>query len=304
MGWPEHLPKPNLFLIGGAKCGTTTLATYLASQREICWSVPKEPWFFCQRDMAERCAPLKTMEWYARCFSHWRGEEVLGEGSVSYYVSRYAIEEILYFNENARFILILRDPLDMFVSLHRQMLYNKQESVISFERAWILQEKRRYGVGIPSKCENINFLMYREWVDWTKIIKRLFASAKRDRILLLFFDDVVEHPEKVEEKLRAFLGVDLESGLGKIHENARGDPKAWSVRLDDGLAFLQRYGLRFLGHMRRYLPVDSKNKEKVPERRLRVIAEDLRESLMELAGMMGDPRPRQWARRCAEIARG
>ena len=138
MDWPARLPRVNLFLIGGAKCGTTTFATYLARQREICWSTPKEPWFFCQRDMAARRAPLKPMEWYARCFSHWNDEAVLAEGSISYCVSRYAIEEILHFNKDTRFILILRDPLDMFVSLHRQMLYNKQESENLFEKAWIL----------------------------------------------------------------------------------------------------------------------------------------------------------------------
>lgn len=54
---------------------------------------------------------------------------------------------------------------------------------------------------------------------------------------------------------------------------------------------------------RRYLPMGSKRKEKVAEKRLRVIAEDLRESLMELTSELEDPQPRKWAHRCAKIAR-
>lgn len=76
-----------------------------------------------------------------------------------------------------------------------------------------------------------------------KIIKQLRASVRGDWLLLLFFDDIVENSDNVEKKLRSFLGVDLESGLREIHENARGNPKAWSERLDDGLAFLQRHGV-------------------------------------------------------------
>ena len=34
--------KPNLFVIGAPKCGTTSLCHYLESHNEICFSEPKE----------------------------------------------------------------------------------------------------------------------------------------------------------------------------------------------------------------------------------------------------------------------
>jgi len=38
--------KPNLFIVGSPKCGTTSLVNYLTSHNDIFFSIPKEPHFF------------------------------------------------------------------------------------------------------------------------------------------------------------------------------------------------------------------------------------------------------------------
>ena len=38
--------KPNFFIIGAPKCGTTSLSVYLSEHREIVMSHPKEPHYF------------------------------------------------------------------------------------------------------------------------------------------------------------------------------------------------------------------------------------------------------------------
>ncbi|MGM0442275.1 MAG: sulfotransferase [Elusimicrobiota bacterium] len=40
--------KPNLFIVGAPKCGTTFLHTYLDKHPSIYMSTPKEPRFFCK----------------------------------------------------------------------------------------------------------------------------------------------------------------------------------------------------------------------------------------------------------------
>ena len=50
--------KPNLFLIGAPKCGTTSLASYLSDHPQIFVSDPKEPHFF-NTDSENR----KTWNW-------------------------------------------------------------------------------------------------------------------------------------------------------------------------------------------------------------------------------------------------
>ena len=36
----------NLYLIGAPKCGTTTVAGWLGSHRDVYWSTPKEPYYW------------------------------------------------------------------------------------------------------------------------------------------------------------------------------------------------------------------------------------------------------------------
>ena len=38
--------KPNFFIIGAPKCGTTSLSVYLSEHQEIVMSHPKEPHYF------------------------------------------------------------------------------------------------------------------------------------------------------------------------------------------------------------------------------------------------------------------
>ena len=38
--------KPNFFIVGAPRCGTTALLTYLRSHPEIFMSIPKEPHYF------------------------------------------------------------------------------------------------------------------------------------------------------------------------------------------------------------------------------------------------------------------
>lgn len=258
MSWPKALPKPNLFLIGGAKCATTTLAYYLAQQKSVCWSIPKEPWFFCQEDLRDLRQPLtKGWDWYAQCFSHWHGEEWLGDASVSYLYSRVAVQRIMEFNPKAKFLIILRNPMEVAVSLHRQMLYNRQESVVLFERAWELQHLRKQGREIPKKCANPKFLFYFDWCDWATQLARLWSVVDRKQVLVLFFDELIRDPNGVEKKISGFLGMDLLPGLGKAHENRRGDPYAWSVGLDN---LLSRLPMHFVQYLRTLLPLDRRIK--------------------------------------------
>ena len=46
----EELPNM-VFIVGGPRCGTTTLSSWLNQQPEICFPFVKEPHFFAQYDL-------------------------------------------------------------------------------------------------------------------------------------------------------------------------------------------------------------------------------------------------------------
>ena len=204
--------KPNLFLIGGAKCGTTSMASYLAGHPQIFWSDPKELWYFCRPDFPHKSEDQVTLDGYLEHFSGSdSSHRYLAEGSVSYLYAEGAVQRIVEFNPMAKFIVMLRNPLEAVVSLHRQMLLNMQESEADFEKAWHLQAQRSLGKNLPMKCENPKYLMYRDWCLWGEQLQRVYRVAGPERVCVLLFDDFKRNPSGEYERVLSFLGLESDS---------------------------------------------------------------------------------------------
>ena len=104
---------PNLIVIGGLKCGTTSLHHYLNLHPQIAMSRPKELNFF----VAELNWELGP-EWYASHFE--RDAEIRGETSPHYTnLPRFEgvaerMRELL--GDGARLIYMVRDPIERMLS--------------------------------------------------------------------------------------------------------------------------------------------------------------------------------------------
>ena len=103
---------PNLVVIGGLKCGTTSLHHYLNLHPEVTMSRPKELNFF----VAELNWPLGA-EWYASHFDPVA--PVRGESS-PHYTNRPRFEGVAErmqgLLDGARLIYVVRDPIDRMLS--------------------------------------------------------------------------------------------------------------------------------------------------------------------------------------------
>lgn len=199
---------PDFFLVGAPRCGTTALSRYLAANPQVCFSRPKEPHYFAL--LAPDAAPedLETA-YLARYFAHHHaGHRVIGEGSVSYLYSPHAIERILQVNPDARFIAILRNPLEMLPSYHLRMLFILCEDVEDFAAAWRLQDARARGERVPRHCIDARLLLYREVARYGVQIERLYRAAGRDQCHVIVFDDLARDPAAVYRDVLKFIGVD------------------------------------------------------------------------------------------------
>jgi hypothetical protein len=205
---PERFP--DFFLIGAPRCGTTALSSYLADNPQVCFSRPKEPHYFSLFAPPASRNDLETA-YLARYFSHYRqSHKTIGEGSVSYLYSPDALRRILSLNPEARFIAILRNPLDMLPSYHLRMRFTFMEDVEDFATAWGLQETRARGERIPKHCLDHHLLLYREVAAFGLQIERLYQLAGRDRSLVLLFDDLVRDPLIEYKRVLKFIGVEYD----------------------------------------------------------------------------------------------
>lgn len=125
--------KPDFFIAGAPKCGTTSLAQWLATNPRICMSRPKEPNYF----RTEIHSRITSLEEYEACFAHALPEHVsIGEASPHTMYSRRTIENILAYQPDAKFIVCLRNPIEMVVSLHNRTVFNEYQTNFYFLNAW------------------------------------------------------------------------------------------------------------------------------------------------------------------------
>ncbi len=207
--------RPDFFIIGAPRCGTTALSAYLSEHPNICFSRPKESQFFATDMPAIRY--VSTLDEYLRkCFGHCRDcttEMMLGEGSVWYLYSSVAVENILQFNPTAKIVIMLRNPIDMLPSLHVKYLESLTEDEPSFERAWRLQDARLRGIHVPRYCRDVRLLAYRDVGQLGRQLKRVFGIVPASQRHIIVFDDFIRETKRIYEEVLSFLGLETDGRL-------------------------------------------------------------------------------------------
>jgi len=214
--------KPNFFIVGAPKCGTTALYEYLRPHPNIFMSPIKEPHFFA-RDLGSY-PRIKTREEYRRLFAGSRPEHLrVGEASVYYLRSTVALANIRDFNPDARIIAMFRNPIEMVHALHSQLLYVAEENVPDFETAWRLQERRAHGLDLPPRSRGSFLLQYAEFGRFGSQVERLLSAFPRSQAKLILYDDFRASPQQVYDEVITFLDLphDNRTEFPRINENKR-----------------------------------------------------------------------------------
>jgi len=198
--------KPNFFIVGAPKSGTTSLHNYLSQHPDVFMSVRKEPCFLAP-DFSCPAYP-KTEEEYLRCFRGYKGETRVGESTTSYLYSKMAARTIHEFAPDAKIIAMLRNPVDMVASLHAQRLKMGSEDIKHFEDALAAEPDRRLGKRIPSGFRYPKeYLLYREYGKYAKQLERYFSEFGRENVHVIIFDDFRWDTEGEFSKVCEFMGV-------------------------------------------------------------------------------------------------
>lgn len=202
------IPKPDFFIIGAPRCGTTALSEYLRSNPRIGFSNPKEPHFFASDIPKLRCVESED-DYLGTCFGHLDGGHysAVGEASVWYLYSKEAISRVLEFNPDAKFIVMLRNPMDMVQALYEKHIEALQEDCPDFEEAWSLQSQRRQGKQIPKHCKHWSLLMYAEIGKVGEQLERAMGIIPKDQLKTIVFDDFIHDTGAVYRSVLDFLNV-------------------------------------------------------------------------------------------------
>ena len=191
--------KPNLFIIGAMKSGTSYLHQLLSEHPEIFMSEEKEPCYFVDpRQLKKRWPEMwekgywKSERNYLQLFQGAENYAVKGESSVEY--TSYPLltgipDRIKEFNQDSRFLYILRDPIERAVS-HYWMYANYYG--IKMDPMELLKKK-------PDFIDISNYALQ---------LKHFFRVFKKDRFFLTTFEALTANPETVYKKILIWLALD------------------------------------------------------------------------------------------------
>jgi len=200
------LKRPNFFIIGAPKCGTSSLAAWLGEHPQAFMSEPKEPSFF---DTDNELGVAKTLTQYLRIFENAKDDHLaVGEASVGYLFSQVAVRNIIEFNPSAKFIVLLRNPLEMVVSLHGEMYWAGWECIEDFETAWRVRNVRGFGRGqVGPFCSDLRFIQYENACKLGEQVDRLLKTVDAKSVLFIFLEDIKLSPSHEYRRVLDFLEV-------------------------------------------------------------------------------------------------
>jgi hypothetical protein len=160
--------------------------------------------------VAEEVTPEQVQrEYLDRFFGHCADRQAcVGEGSVSYLYSPAAIDLILRFNPAAKFIVMVRNPLDLLRSYHQRLLHIFEEEVEDLAQAWRLQEARARGERVPRLTRDPRTLEYRKVAMLGEHVERLIRQAGREQVLVVVLDDMTRDTAAVYRTVLGFLGLE------------------------------------------------------------------------------------------------
>jgi hypothetical protein len=217
---------PNLFIVGAAKCATTTFRDLLANHPEIYMSPIKEPHHFCTdircEDFREdiriiKCGDLseyfsqtplqekhdafiESREHYLELFRDASSEKVCGEASPSYLYSKVAARNIAREIPDAKILIFLRNPVMRAYSHYNMDIATGVPTEGSFRKALFSDfNAKDKGWGVSH--------LYVELGLYHDQVKRYFDVFPKKQVHVLFFEDAVQDMLKALEEISEFLNI-------------------------------------------------------------------------------------------------
>lgn len=205
----------NFLIIGSAKCGTTSLAAYLAQHPQVFMSVPKEPTFFGSEgtsglsngphdeDRAYHSRVITTIEQYKALFDGVKDEKAIGDASIFYLYFPKAPEQIRKYVPQAKMFAVLRNPADRAYSAYLHTVRQARERR-SFEEALRLEPERIR--------DNWNSLWHFKAMGfYYEQVKRYFDMFGRDQVHIYLYEDMQQKPLQLIKEVLDILEIDSSS---------------------------------------------------------------------------------------------
>lgn len=187
---------PNFFIAGATASGTSFLTAILLQHRDIYLPLLiKEPHFFSLPLQYE-----KGLAWYQQTwFSGVKAEKSIGERSTTYFHFPIAAPQLKKHCPEAKFILVLRDPVERAFAQYRYMVLRGKEE-LDFKTA-LEEEHRRLE-------HDTRHFEYKGRSLYGKQLKHFLKFFSRSQILILSSEKLRYQTERQIRRITDFLEIE------------------------------------------------------------------------------------------------
>src|SRR6266542_5994725 len=266
--------KPNFFIVGTPKAGTTSLYHYLDEHPEIFMSPIKETNYFSYEEIKSQGLFYKeehisSFNQYEDQFKDAQGEKAIGEASVSYLYYPSVPFKIKDFNPGAKIIIVLRNPVDRGFSHY---LMDKRLEFVNLSYEDIVWQRTKHP---HSK------LYYQQYVllgQYYEQVKRYLTAFGEKQVKILFYEDIIKDIQSVIKELYTFLNVDCTFSPNTDQQhNVYSSPKNFFIQKLYAQKKIRTIAKRFFGENIQHQLKDNFFRKEKP-----VLNEKLRLALIEI----------------------
>tara|TARA_Y100000588_G_C14171428_1_gene889329 strand:+ start:187 stop:1089 length:903 start_codon:yes stop_codon:yes gene_type:complete len=197
---------PNLFIVGAAKSGTTSLHNYLNQHPDIFMCSPKEPHFLINNEIGKNRihAGICSEQKYLDLFLNGKSKKYRGESSVMYLMfPEIVIPKINEkYGKDCKIIIMLRNPIERAYSGFQHVKrYNVKENSLDFKSAWDICEDRYFEMHDMTPASR-----YKELGMYYKQVKAYLDGIQQVHVII--YDDYKKNFKHEMERIFDFLSLD------------------------------------------------------------------------------------------------
>lgn len=195
--------KPNFFIVGAPKAGTTSLYHYLDQHPDVFMSEIKETNFFSIEEIKSQGLfyneeKIKSLDQYLNLFKDVSNQKAIGEASVSYLFYNSIPTKIYKFNPESRIIILLRNPVNRGFS---HFLMDSRLGLVSGNYEDIISKKDMTRMG------KLHYQQYVELGLYHDQVKRYINTFGNNRVHIIFFEELKSDIENIVRRVFNFLSV-------------------------------------------------------------------------------------------------
>ena len=212
---------PDFFIVGGSRCGTTSLYAYLKQHADIFLPKRKEPHYYSSQSnpLPYWLLPLKsinTKEDYLQLFEDSKEGMIVGEASATYLMNLDVPKLIFEDNPNAKIIISLRNPIDRTYTAYLAQYRSGNENS-SFGKSI----RRDFSSITGEELQRQSILNS----DYYEYVNNYYHYFPKEHIKIIIFEEFIKNPQQTMKELLHFLNLSTDINIKYEQHNEFKFPK-------------------------------------------------------------------------------